>query len=119
MIGLFYTGDDRMHVWPLLKEALLGPFGIALIVWIVSAALLARLRRVWPLVIFLAASALFLILVGWQAYEISGRQNPDRAVPFILDGLFVASAFGALLCIIFAALLLLRQRNKVGTALRS
>ena len=112
-------GRRKMHIWPLLREVLTGPLGAALILWSLGALCLARLRRMWPLVVFLLVSASLLTLIAWQAYQVSGRHSVDIAFPYIMDGLFVVSGFGAILCSIFAALLVMigrRGTSAVGPA---
>ena len=94
-----------MHIWPLLREALIGPLGVALILWCLGALGLARLRRTWPLAAFLLLSASLLALIAWQAFQVSGKPSTDIAAPYVMDGLFVVSGFGAFLCSTFAALL--------------
>ena len=107
-----------MHIWPFLRELLIGPLGAALAAWTVGALVLARLRRTWPLAIFLLLTATFLALLAWQAFQISGQPSPDIAAPYMMDGLFVVGSFGAMLCAMFAALLWVRERRD-ASAVRS
>ncbi|MDB5692056.1 MAG: hypothetical protein JWO81_1119 [Alphaproteobacteria bacterium] len=88
-----------MHLWPQMREALLGPVGAGLLVWFLLVVWLGASKRERPLGVLLAITAVFFAAVATGAFQASARAySPSRDMPLIMSGLFVTFSLAAFVC---------------------
>jgi uncharacterized membrane protein len=99
--------EKKMHLWPHLREFLLGPLGIVLLVWLIAVLWLGAKKRMTTLGLLLACSAILMAVVAYEAFEMSAvAYSPSRDMPLVASGLFITFSLAALICGAMAVALL-------------